>query len=482
MRRAQEGMAERISERKGGTAVVYWRIEMHFLAALFLETWRLFFEMAPYLLLGFVLSGALYVYLPKERLMRHLGRPGLGSVVKAALFGIPLPLCSCGAIPAALALRKQGATRGATLAFLISTPQTGADSILATYKFMGGFLALMRPVFSMLTAVVTGILANAFDPEPAVPHAHSEEPGPTESPLFRTPRRFRRIVSYGLRDHLAGIYRWLLVGLFLAALVSHFMPKPCHGEALPFQTLGVWTADKIGAGYALRGFLVGHNELLCMLLMVALGVPLYICATGSIPLAMSFVQAGLSPGAAFVFLMTGPATNVTTIVMAWRYLGRRTTVIYLCGIVGIGLLSGYAINELAPHHGLLSLPAPTIGVHEHGTASLVAWACALVLGGAIAAAAWIDLGMLWRARMGGEGNAPRTLTLPVDGMTCGHCMATVEAALRGIPGVARAEANVSANRVQVTLEAQGPPLERIRAAIEQAGYRVPGSLPPGPAA
>ena len=194
---------------------------------------------------------------------------------------------------------------------------------------------------------------------------------------------------------------------------------------------------------------------------------------------MSFVQAGLAPGAAFVFLMTGPATNVTTIVMAWRYLGRKTTLIYLAGIIGVGIFSGYAINNLAPHHGLLSLPAPTIGVHEHGTAaSYFAWACSLVLGGAIAVAAWIDLRMLWKARMGGASAAPRTLTLPVDGMTCGHCKATVESALRGIPGVARAEANVSANRVQVVLESPGPSMERIRAAIEQAGYQVPGSLPP----
>ncbi len=458
----------------------------HLLASLPAETWGLFFDMAPYLLLGFLLSGVLYVYLPKERLVRHLGRPGTGSVLKAALLGVPLPLCSCGVIPAALSLRKQGASRGATLSFLISTPQTGVDSILATYSVMGGFFALMRPVFSTLTALMTGLLSHFLDPEPVheeSPHRHAPAPS-----LFQAPRRLRKVVSYGLRDHLGGVYQWLLVGLLLAALVSLLLPGRLppddithRHEAdavshLPFRNLGHHTADllRLAPSSSLRTLLQDRNELLCMLLMVGVGVPLYICATGSIPLAMSFMQAGLSPGAAFVFLMVGPATNVTTIVMAWRYLGRRSTLIYLASIIGIGILSGFVINDLAPFKGDLSLPAPKI--HEHGTgdaAGLVGWACALLLAGAIGAAAWIDLRMAWQARLGGSGG-PRTLTVPVDGMTCGHCKATVESALRTLPGILHVEANVSAKRVALTLAPLGPSREAIRAAIEGVGYQVPG--------
>lgn len=469
-----------------------------FLARLLHETWGLFFEMAPYLVAGFLLSGFLYVYLPKERLARHLGRPGLRSILKAALFGIPLPLCSCGVIPTALALRKQGANRGATVSFLISTPQTGADSILTTYALMGGFLALMRPIFSTLTAVATGLMVNLLDRERAGAGPRPEGDGhahPPAPPFLKAPRRLRKVVSYGLRDHLGGVYRWLMVGLVLAAGVSMALPerlgkeelsarKDAHEVAqLPFQMLGQRTADLLApapvspAGRGLRSFLIAHNDLLCMLLMALIGVPLYICATGSIPLAMSFMQAGLSPGAAFVFLMVGPATNVTTIVMSWRYLGRRTTLVYLAGIVGIGILSGHAINDLAPYHGLLSLPAPSIPAHEHGSAAgLLGWTCALILGGAIAAAAWIDLRMAWRAWLGGE-TGPRTLTLPVDGMTCGHCKAMVEGALRALPGVLHAEANVSAKRVALTLGPEGPSPAAVRAAIEGAGYQVPGGLP-----
>jgi uncharacterized membrane protein YraQ (UPF0718 family)/copper chaperone CopZ len=465
---------------------------MIWLGHLFLETWNLFFQFAPYLLLGFLVSGALYVYLPKERLIRHMGRPGPASVFKAALFGIPLPLCSCGVIPAALSLRKQGASQGATVSFLISTPQTGADSIIASYSLMGGFLALMRPLFSMLTAVATGIAVNLFDRTPRqTQDCHDHAPAP---PLFQTSGRFRKIFSYGLRDHLGGVYRWLLVGLVLAALVTMLLPNriPHHriakgrdresmSAALPFKSLGTRTADLVApspaspAGRWVREFLIGHNEFLCMLLMVAIGVPLYICATGSIPIAMSFMQAGLSPGAAFVFLMVGPATNVTTIVMAWRYLGRRTTVIYLAGIIGVGLLSGYAINHLAPHHGYLSKPAPTLlHVHEHGVAMAFGWASALAMAGAIGAVAWIDLRMGWRARFGGSATS-QALTVAVDGMTCGHCKATVEAALRILPGVTHAEAHVSANRVEILLGKRPPSMAQIRDAIESAGYQVPGT-------
>ena len=469
---------------------------MPWLGQLLLETWDLFFQFAPYLLLGFLVSGALYVYLPKERLIRHLGRPGFASVFKGSLMGIPLPLCSCGVIPAALSLRKLGASRGATVSFLISTPQIGADSIIATYSLMGGLLTLMRPLFSVLIALVTGLAVNLFDREKAQApdcHDHDHDRAPV-SPLFQTSGRFRKIFSYGLRDHLGGVYRWLLVGLVLAALVTMILPNRIsqrrlakHGDevsaALPFKVLGVATADLLvpvpasPAGTWFRGFLIRHNELLCMLLMVAIGIPLYICATGSIPIAMSFMQAGLSPGAAFVFLMVGPATNVTTIVMAWRYLGKRTTLIYLAGIAGVGLLSGYAINHLAPHHGFLSDPAPT---HVHGQgawAMAFGWACALGLAGAIGAVGWIDLRMAWRARFGGAAT-DRALTLPVDGMTCGHCKATVEGALRALPGILHAEANVSANRVELVLGKRAPSMAQIRGAIEDAGYQVPGVTPP----
>ncbi len=461
------------------------------LVRLLTETWALFFMMAPYLLLGFVLSGFLYVYLPKERLVRHLGKPGLGAVFKAALFGIPLPLCSCGVIPAALSLRKQGASKGATVSFLISTPEIGIDSIMATYSLMGGFLALIRPLCSALTAVITGCAVNLLDREASAVPGEPVHRHPTPQ-LFRTPRSMRKIISYGLRDHLGGVYRWLLIGLILAAAVTLALPNhipqehlssrqdSVHGD-LPFQSLGRHAADFLtpvpasATGRWVREYLLGHNELLCMLLMVLIGVPLYICATGSIPLAMSFMQAGLSPGAAFVFLLVGPATNVTTVVMAWRYLGRRCTLIYLTGIISVGLCAGYAINDLAPYHGWLSLPAPSIPAHEHGTgAALLGWTCALIMAGAVTGAAWIDLRMAWRARVGGNAG-PRTVTLPVDGMTCGHCKATVEGALRAIPGVLKAEANVSAQRVELTLDGKPPSAEALRAAVEAAGYQVPGN-------
>ncbi|MDE5959958.1 MAG: permease, partial [Muribaculaceae bacterium] len=120
----------------------------------FLATfWAMLCEMAPYLLLGFLFAGMLHAFLPASFYNRHLGRPGFWSVAKAAMFGVPLPLCSCGVIPTAMSMRRQGASRAATVSFLISTPQTGVDSILATGSLLGWPLALIRPIAAFATAL-----------------------------------------------------------------------------------------------------------------------------------------------------------------------------------------------------------------------------------------------------------------------------------------------------------------------------------------
>ena len=259
-------------------------------SGILLESMRLLNKMAPYLLFGFLFAGLLHIFFSPEKIARHLGKGNFVSVIKASLFGIPLPLCSCGVIPAALALRREGASIGAVLAFLISTPTTGIDSIFATYALLGGLFTGFRIVASFAAGVFAGVLANIFIKEKSftppekescklcgheTEHKHSTMEKATEA---------LRYAFIGLFDEIA---KWLLIGVLIGGTISFFIPE---GFFASFLGLG-WVA---------------------YLVMFLIGTPMYVCATGSIPIAASMMLKGLSPGAAFVFLLSGPATNTVT--------------------------------------------------------------------------------------------------------------------------------------------------------------------------
>jgi hypothetical protein len=294
--------------------------------------WDILLDAAPFILFGFFVAGLLKALLPEQLVARHLGGNGGGSVVKAALFGIPLPLCSCGVIPVAIGMKKQGAGKGATSSFLISTPETGVDSIAVTYALLDPLMTLFRPLAAFVTAVTAGLLENYLpgadrQPVPAADvvcadTACSCDSG-IEAPPVRIPLsgRLREGLTYAFGELLGDIGKWLLIGIAVAGLISVLIPA---------------------------GFIEQHlsGGLVPMLVMLIAGIPLYVCASASTPIAAALILKGLSPGAALVFLLAGPATNSATITAVARYLGRRSLLIYLTAMAGCSLLLGLLLDAI----------------------------------------------------------------------------------------------------------------------------------------
>lgn len=328
---------------------------MTILLNVFYEIWVLVCEMAPYLLLGFLLAGLMHEFVPKSLSRRYLSGRSMKSVLWAALFGVPLPLCSCGVIPTAMGLRREGAGKGATIAFLIATPQTGVDSIVATYSLMGLPFALIRPLVAMVTAVMGGWLVNATDNEILAvrsPQKHEEEHhdcccgkhheeehhdcccgkhheekhshgcccGEHKRNIWH---RLWDAMTYAFVEMMGDIGKWLLVGLAVAGIITALVPD-------------TWFAVFQG------------NSLLSILFVLLLSIPMYLCATGSIPIAVALMLKGLTPGAALVLLMAGPACNAASIVLIRKELGWRTLLVYLSSLVLGAVVFGLAIDLLLP--------------------------------------------------------------------------------------------------------------------------------------
>lgn len=304
-----------------------------------IECWEILVESAPYVLFGFLAAGLLKALLPEETVARHLGKNSAASVLKASLFGIPLPLCSCGVIPAAIGLRKQGASKGASAAFLVSVPETGVDSIAITWALLDPLMTVIRPAAAFFTATVTGLLINRLPEEKNVlPEEITQESscscsssgGGSEAEKPSRPflsRRLKGGIGYAFGDLLKDIGSWLLLGIAIAGVISYLVPDDFFTRYL-------------------------GNELLSLLIMLVVGIPLYICASASTPVAAALVLKGLSPGAALVFLLAGPATNAATITVVARYFGRAETMLYLVSIALCSLGLGWLTNRLYACSGL----------------------------------------------------------------------------------------------------------------------------------
>ena len=288
--------------------------------------WDLVVESAPWLLAGYLLAGVIKQVIPDRWVKGQLARPGAGSVLKAAFIGAPLPLCSCGVIPAALGIRKAGASKGATSSFLVATPETGVDSISFSYAVLGPIFAICRPVGAILSAVIAGLLVNVMDREDDTPAKESESghccgAGKTEHQAMPPMgERFANAIRYGYGRMIADTAKWLLIGLVAAALITVLVPQSF--------------------------FLQWGDGLLAMIVMVIVGLPMYICATASTPVAAGFLFAGISPGAALVFLLTGPATNIATMGVIREQMGNRSLIAYLIGVIGAAIACGLLLNGL----------------------------------------------------------------------------------------------------------------------------------------
>ncbi|MCW8916420.1 MAG: SO_0444 family Cu/Zn efflux transporter [Magnetovibrio sp.] len=308
---------------------------METFTAILLATWDLYLDAAPWLVFGVVLAGLLHALMPEGMLAKWLGGNGGASVVKAALVGAPLPLCSCGVIPAAIGLRKDGASKGATVSFLISTPETGPDSVAVSYALLGPFMAIMRPVAAIFSAIVSGLMTNVFvagetdmkpQPEPELSCGSCCSTPKSDKEDKTIWQRSLGGLRYGFSDVLDDFALWLVIGLGLAGIMFVLIEP---------ETLGAYGSG-IGA----------------MLIMALVGVPIFVCATASTPIAAGLIAVGVSPGAALVFLLVGPATNIATIGVVARNLGARALMGYLLGIVGSALIVGLATDAALNYWGI----------------------------------------------------------------------------------------------------------------------------------
>jgi uncharacterized membrane protein YraQ (UPF0718 family) len=302
---------------------------------IFIESWHVLVEASPYVLFGFFVAGLLKAFVSDSFMAHHLGKKTVGSVFKAAVIGVPLPLCSCGVLPAALGLRKQGASKGATTAFMISTPETGVDSMAVTYALIDPVMTVIRPIAASITAIVAGVLVNAFpekeelslsmdgriDHVAGVDGCGCEHGGCGVSGKLLLSDRFFSGMSYAFGEMIGDIGRWLLLGVLVAGIISAAIPE----DAL---------AEYVGTGF------------LSYLVMLVVALPLYVCATASTPIAASLLLKGLSPGAALVFLLAGPATNGATITVMLKTMGKRAAGLYVFSIVLCSLLLAWLTDKL----------------------------------------------------------------------------------------------------------------------------------------
>ncbi len=307
--------------------------------------WLLVREASIYILFGLGMGGMLKVFLSPTYVANHLGSGRFSSVLKAALLGIPIPLCSCGVLPAAAALKKQGANNGATTAFLISTPESGVDSISITWALLDPIMTVARPVAAFISAFTAGILENLINPPKPVPLKMVDMscqvddccdgvdcPPDTHQKhhsLVNKVWQGMHHAAFSLWGELAG---WFFVGIALAGLITVLVPD----EAI---------SQYLGGGLS------------SMLLMLAFGIPLYICATASTPIAAAFILKGVSPGAALVFLLVGPATNITSMSVLVGILGKRATGLYLMSISLVSVLCGLAVDGV---YAMMSISAVAV--------------------------------------------------------------------------------------------------------------------------
>jgi len=402
--------------------------------------WGVLSEMSPYLLFGFLAAGILSVLISPRFIERHLGGRGWLSVFKASAFGVPLPLCSCSVIPVATSLRRHGAGKGATTAFLISAPQTGADSILVTFSLLGGVFAIFRPIAALISGLVGGMLVELADREPDAFRGPTS--GADDSPVAGGRGRLYRIVHYGFVTLPEDIGRSLLVGLVIAALISAWVPADFFATAL---------------GGAVGGGITG------MFVMMLLGVPVYVCATASVPIAAALIAKGVSPGAALAFLMTGPATNAATIVTVWKIMGWRTGVVYLITIMGTALAAGLTLNAI---FSIEHMPPPA-----PATAAMIPpW-----VGSAAAVTLLVLLAVAMLRPLMRRRGAPAAATarkaaveLHVGGMTCEHCVQRVTAALLACKGVSAARVDLAGQRAFV--HGQNLKAAELAKVVQDLGY------------
>lgn len=400
------------------------------------EILELINRMSPYILLGFFLAGIMHAFVPAALYHKYLGRKSFRSVLNAAILGIPIPLCSCGVIPTAMSLKKEGASRGATVSFLIATPQTGVDSIIATYSLMGLPFALLRPMAALFTSLFGGQMVNIFDKDkeenavkPATPVATKSSFGAKVVEVFR----------YAYIEMMQDIGRWLIVGLVVAGLITVFVPQSFFA-------------------------LFSDSSLLSMLIVLVFAIPMYLCATGSIPIAVALMMKGLSPGTALVLLMAGPAVNSASMLVVGKVLGRKTLLIYILSIILGSVLFGLGIDYLLPREWFTATVTEMASASGTSVFNMICTAVLLVL---------LSVAMFLRFRQNrkciDEACVNDEHIYKVEGLRCNRCRENAEKAIASIQGVESVSIDLASGDALVKGKFDE---ESMTKAVEALGFKV----------
>ncbi len=431
---------------------------LEYIGLFFKEVYFLFFEMAPYLVLGLLISGLLHVFLSKDFVIKHVGGHNLSSVFKAALFGVPLPLCSCGVVPTAVYLKNSGASKPAVTSFLISTPQTGIDSIAATWGMLGPLFAVFKAIAALLMGTAGGIVDFL-----ATGKRYSKAEQQNEDEVFTRKVNTAAAIEYkGFKSKLKEMFNYatfellddiavnFVIGLAIAAVISIVIP------------------DEFFSGSFLS------NKFVAMVLMVVIGIPMYICSTSSIPIAVALLAKGVSPGAAYVFLVAGPATNAASLAIISKTLGKNSAIRYVATIVAGSLIFGFLMDTIFTAMGVSPISGALNNIHEEADPGWFTISVSLLLFAALVFLFGRRFRMFALRRKNKSTQAQNadngdSVRICIQGMDCGHCAASVEQALNTVKGIDKIKINL--NDQSATLEGDFS-LEEASDAVRKAGYEV----------
>ena len=402
------------------------------------EFWSLCIETAPYLLLGMFFSGLIYIFIDSKFILKHIGSKSLSSILKSTLMGIPIPLCSCGVIPVASTIRNSGASKGSTVSFLISTPQTGIDSIFMTYGMMGPVFAIFRPFAAFISGIISGIVVNRFDDEF---HNHVSKNYSNQEKVNLI-ERLKIGFNYGFVVLPSDILVPLLQGLSVAALISIVIPP---------DFIATYFSD---------------SKYLVFILMLFISLPIYVCATASVPIAVALMAKGVSAGAVFVFLMAGPATNASSIAVVKKILGKKVMFLYLFLVATISVFFGIVFDLFLRAELPISLHHHA---HDHGQnyfSTILAISFILLMINAY----FNKSRTINMTNFSENTKFNDKLSLIVKGMTCSHCKQSVENGLGNIPEVENTIVNLETGQVII----QGDKLNKdtITTTIENLGFSI----------
>lgn len=409
-------------------------------------------EMSPFLLLGFLLAGVMKAFVPTILYQKYLSKNRFSSVINATLIGIPLPLCSCGVLPTAMGLHRQGASKGATTSFLIATPQTGVDSIIATYSLLGLPLAIIRPIAAIVTSIVGGSLVNIFDKDKNI-ELEVKENKCSDANKTTLKEKLLITIKFAFVEMMQDIGKWLMIGLIIAGAITLIVPESF------FATFA-------------------NNSLLSILLVLLFSIPMYLCATGSIPIAVALMLKGLSPGAALVLLMAGPAINAASILVLNKVLGRKVLTIYLFSIISGAIAFALCIDYLLPREWFTS---HINAIKECCITStpLFNTICTIALFVLLLNA--FILKQIKRDKCSCSStncNCDHThyniedknkIEIGIEGMRCNHCKTNVEHAILSVKGVEKVDLILNEGKAIIygTFD-----IEKITKAIESLGFKV----------